>query len=125
MTKKVKKRIYKNRSNIITLTERHIIRENHVFFDECDRLSFLAKNLYNATLYAQRQSFFNPDVKFVNYYDVNKEFTVNNQFDYRVLPAKVSKQIQMLVDKSFKSYFVLLKRRIKVNTINLLKFQAI
>lgn len=113
MTKKVKKRIYKNRSNIITLTERHIIRENHVFFDECDRLSFLAKNLYNATLYAQRQSFFNPDVKFVNYYDVNKEFTVNNQFDYRVLPAKVSKQIQMLVDKSFKSYFVLLKKKNK------------
>lgn len=113
MTKKVKKRIYKNRSNIITLTERHIIRENHVFFDECDRLSFLAKNLYNATLYVQRQSFFNPDVKFINYYDVNKEFTDNNQFDYRALPAKVSKQVQMLVDKSFKSYFTLLKKKNK------------
>lgn len=113
MTKKVKKRIYKNRSNIITLTERHIIRENHVFFDECDRLSFLAKNLFNATLYAQRQSFFNPDVKFINYYDVNKEFTDNNQFDYRALPAKVSKQVQMLVDKSFKSYFTLLKKKNK------------
>lgn len=113
MTKKVKKRIYKNRSTIITLTERHIIRENHVFFDECARLSFLAKNLYNATLYAQRQSFFNPDVKFINYYDVNKEFTDNNQFDYRALPAKVSKQVQMLVDKSFKSYFTLLKKKNK------------
>ena len=36
MTKKVKKRIYKDRSNIITLTERHVINENHVLFDECD-----------------------------------------------------------------------------------------
>lgn len=113
MTKKVKKRIYKNRSNILTLTERHVIRENHVFFDECDRLSLKAKNLYNATLYVQRQSFFNPDVKFINYYGVNKEFTDNNQFDYRALPAKVSKQVQMLVDKSFKSYFTLLKKKNK------------
>ena len=113
MTKKVKKRVYKDRSNIITLTERHIIKENHVLFDECDKLSFKAKNLYNATLYVQRQSFFNPDVKFANYYDVNKEFTDNNQFDYRELPAKVSKQVQMIVDKNFKSYFALVKKKNK------------
>ena len=113
MTKKVKKRVYKDRSNIITLTERHIIKENHIFFKECDELSFKAKNLYNATLYVQRQSFFNRDVKFTNYYDVNREFTVNNQFDYRELPAKVSKQVQMFVDKSFKTYFSLLKKKNK------------
>ena len=113
MTKKVKKRVYKDRSNIITLTERHIIKQNHVLFDECDKLSFKAKNLYNATLYVQRQSFFNPDVKFANYYDVNKVFTDNNQLDYRELPAKVSKQVQMLVDKNFKSYFALVKKKNK------------
>lgn len=113
MTKKVKKRVYKDRSNIVTLIERHVIRENHVFFDECDKLSFKAKNLYNATLYVQRQSFFNPDVKFVNYYGVNKKFTDNNQFDYRELPAKVSKQVQMLVDKGFKLYFTLIRKKNK------------
>lgn len=113
VAKKVKKRVYKDRSNIITLTERHIIKENHAFFNECDELSFKAKNLYNATLYVQRQSFFNPDVKFANYYDVNKEFTVNNQIDYRGLPAKVSKQVQMLVDKSFKVYFALIEKKNK------------
>lgn len=113
MAKKVKKRVYKDRSNIITLTERHIIKENHVFFNECDELSFKAKNLYNATLYVQRQSFFNHDVKFANYYDINKEFTINNQFDYRELPAKVSKQVQMLVDQNFKSYFALVKKKNK------------
>lgn len=31
--------------------------------------------------------------------------------DYRALPAKVSKQVQMLVDKSFKSYFALVKKK--------------
>lgn len=113
MTKKAKKRVYKDRSNIITLTERHIIKESHTLFKECDELSFKAKNLYNATLYVQRQSFFDRDVKFASYYDVNKEFTDSNQFDYRELPAKVSKQVQILVDKNFKSYFALLKKKNK------------
>ena len=115
MIKKVKKRVYKDRSNIITLTERHVINENHVLFEECDKLSFLAKNLYNATLYVQRQSFFDSNSKFLNYYDVNKIFTTGNQVDYRMLPAKVSKQVQMLVDKNFKSYFALVKKKNKGN----------
>lgn len=104
-----KKRIYKDRSNILSLTERHIISEHHPFFQECDALCFLSKNLYNATLYAQRQSFFDDDFK--NYYEVNARFTQENQVDYRNLPAKVSKQVQMLVDKAFKSFFALTKKK--------------
>ena len=80
-----------------------------MFYDECDNLTFLAKNLYNSTLYYQRDSFFNKDFK--NYYDVNRVFTHSNQKDYRALPSKVSKQVQMLVDKSFKSYFALVKKK--------------
>lgn len=104
-----KKRVFKDRSNLISLTERHIISEYHPFFQECDALCFLSKNLYNATLYAQRQSFFRDD--FENYYQVNARFTKENQFDYRNLPAKVSKQVQMLVDASFKSFFALVKKK--------------
>ena len=92
------------------LCERHIINKNHSFYDECDNLTLLAKNLYNATLYYQRESFFNREFK--NYYDVNRVFTHSNQKDYRALPAKVSKQVQMLVDKAFKSYFSLLKKKV-------------
>lgn len=92
------------------LCERHIINKNHSFYDECDNLTLLAKNLYNATLYYQRESFFNREFK--SYYDVNKVFTHSNQKDYRALPAKVSKQVQMLVDKAFKSYFSLLKKKV-------------
>lgn len=93
------------------LSERHIISPSHPYFLKCDHLTFLGKNLYNATLFYQRASFFKKD--FQNYYDVNRVFTHENQMDYRALPAKVSKQVQMLVDKSFKSYFALVKKKVK------------
>ena len=96
-------------SDVLILCERHIIKPTNPLFSECDNLSFLAKNLYNSTLYYQRQSLFESD--FQNYYAVNREFTYTNQPDYRALPAKVSKQVQMLVDKNFKSYFALVKKK--------------
>ena len=96
-------------NDMMILCERHLIKSTHSFYNECDKLTFLAKNLYNATLYYQRDSFFNKDFK--NYYDVNRVFTHTNQKDYRALPSKVSKQVQMLVDKSFKSYFALVKKK--------------
>lgn len=95
----------------IILSERHIISLSHPYFSECDHLTFLGKNLYNATLFYQRASFFKKD--FQNYYAVNRVFTHENQIDYRALPAKVSKQVQMLVDKNFKSYFALVKKKVK------------
>lgn len=96
-------------SDVLILCERHIIKPNNPLFSECDNLSFLAKNLYNSTLYYQRQSLFNSD--FQNYYAVTREFTYTNQPDYRALPAKVSKMVQRLVDKNFKSYFALVKTK--------------
>ena len=96
--KKIKK---KDRSKIVTLCEKHIIKKGHMYYERCDELSFLAKNLYNATLYEQRQSFFQKAFK--NYYVVNKEFAKANQVDYRALPAKVSKDVQKLPDRAFKS----------------------
>ena len=62
-------------------------------------------------MFYQRASFFKKD--FQNYYAVNRAFTHDNQEDYRALPAKVSKQVQMLVDRSFKSYFALVKKKVK------------
>lgn len=96
-------------SDVLILCERHIIKPNNSLFSECDNLSFLAKNLYNSTLYYQRQSLFNSDFK--NYYAVTREFTHTNQQDYRALPAKVSKMVQRLVDKNFKSYFALVRKK--------------
>lgn len=93
----------------IILSERHLVFKGHDYFDECDKITFLAKNLYNATLYYQRHSLFNHS--FENYYAVNKYFVNSNQMDYRALPTKISKQVQMLVDKAFKSYFALCKKK--------------
>ena len=95
----------------IILSERHIISPSHPYFSECDRLTFLGKNLYNATLFYQRASFFKKE--FQNYCAVNRVFTHENQMDYRALPAKVSKQVQMLGDRNFKSYFALIKKKVK------------
>ena len=100
-----------NSESEIILSERHLISSSHPYFSECDHLTFLGKNLYNATLFHQRASFFKKD--FQNYYAVNRAFTHDNQEDYRALPAKVSKQVQMLVDRSFKSYFALVKKKVK------------
>ena len=109
MTKSEKpKRVRKDRSNILTLSERHVISEDHPFFEECARLCHLSKNLYNATLYTQRQWFFAGSFK--AFPVVNKLFIRENQPDYRALPAKVAKQTQQLVQQSFSSFFALLKK---------------
>ena len=109
MTKSEKvKRVRKDRSNILTLSERHVISENHPFFEECVDLCHRSKNLYNATLFAQRQSFF--EGSFIQYQTINFMFTHENQSDYRALPAKVSKQTQKLVQQNFSSFFALLKK---------------
>ena len=104
---KKKARKKKDRSQIITLIEKHIIKSSHKYYKKCDEITYLAKNVYNATLYEQRQSFFRNE--FMNYYDVNKKFRTEKQVDYRALPTKVSKEVQRLSDRNFKSFFALLK----------------
>ena len=110
--------------NYITLVEKHIIRESSLQYKELDRLCFLSKNLYNSTLYAIRQHYFTAN-KYLDYYKVNKQFTIENQLDYRALPAKVSKHTQMVVDRNFKSFFSLLKKKNQGNyskPVNLPKY---
>ncbi len=40
------------------LVKRHLIKSGHRYYSECDNLSFLTKNLYNAANYIYRQNFF-------------------------------------------------------------------
>ena len=85
-------------------------KKSHKDYKELDTLCFLSKNLYNSTLYRIREHFFKTG-KFLSFYDVNKLFVKENQKDYRALPAKVSNNTQILVDKNFKSFFTLLKKK--------------
>lgn len=90
------------------LVEKHNIKYKHKFYSELDNLCWLSKNLYNSTLYSIRQHYFNTK-KFLKYQEVNKIYVDTNNSDYRALPAKVAKHIQMLVEHNFKSFFALLK----------------
>ncbi len=100
------------------LTEKHIINKNHHHYNECDKLCFLSKNLYNQSLYNIRQYYFEHK-KYLNY--VNNYHITKSTDSYNSLPTKVSCQILKLVDQSFKSFFSLLKsKKTKVRIPNYL-----
>ena len=83
------------------LVERHIIQPTHRFYPEIDRLCFLSKNLYNYANYLVRQSLIFENT-YLHYYDLQK--TLSTQVDYQAMPAKVSQQILMILDKNWKSF---------------------
>ena len=86
----------------------YIVKPSHQWYNEIDFLSYLSKNLYNSTLYHERQAYFNTK-HFRFYQDINREFVHSNQVDYRALPAKVSQQTQRAVDQAIKTYLKLKK----------------
>lgn len=88
----------------MTLVEKQIIKRNHQYYKDIDRICFLSKNLYNSTLYTVRQHYKETE-QYMNYNQVNALFTKNNQVDYCALPRKVSKCTQILLDKNYKSFF--------------------
>ena len=95
------------------LAERHFIREGSEQFAECVRMAHLSKNLFNATLFAVRQHFFDTG-KYLPFASVCNDFTSQANPDYTALPRKVSQGTMRLVDKSFKSFFNAL-RQYKIN----------
>ena len=96
----------------IKLVRQIIYKSNDPEYSEMDEVCFKSKNLYNATLYAVRQSFIKSG-EYLNYNRINKIFTEENNVDYRALPAKVAKHTQMLVDFAMKSFFALVKKKKK------------
>ncbi len=92
------------------LTERHLITPKHKYFKEIDELSFKSKNLYNQANYRIRQAFTDKEnPKYRNFNEIQKELQDENQTDYISLPAKVSQQILMKLDKNWKSFFKSMK----------------
>ena len=104
------------------LTEQHIIRNNNEHYKELLQLCHLSKNLYNATLYAVRQHFFDTrdnegKGKYLNYANVDRLFKLENNTDYRALPSHTAQQTMRMVDNNFKSFFRSLKKGIKTARI--------
>ena len=78
------------------LVEKHIIKQSHPFFNECDSLCFKSKNIYNQALYNVRQYYFE-NKKYLTY--VNNYHLTTKQECYNYLPTKVFCQTLKMVDK--------------------------
>ena len=90
------------------LTERHIIKNNK----ELDILCFNSKNLYNKALYLVRQHYFETK-GYLNFFKVSKLMIASKDEDYYALPTRVANQTLMLLDRNFKAFFALLKKKKK------------
>ena len=63
------------------LTEKHNIKRTHPFYNECDKLCFQSKNIYNQALYNVRQYYFNHK-KYLNYYGNYNLTKTQECYDY-------------------------------------------
>jgi putative transposase len=90
------------------LTEKHTIRRGDARYDILDQECYKSKNLYNATLYAIRQHFFE-NKSYLSYYTLQPQFQKKMQSDYYALPTKVAQQTMKMVDQNFRSFFRSLK----------------
>jgi IS605 OrfB family transposase len=84
------------------LVEQHVIDKNDPRYSVIDEAAFKSKNLYNAALYEIRQSFIH-EKKYLNYNEVQRRMQSHEA--YKALPAKVSQQVLMVLDRNWKSFF--------------------
>ena len=101
------------------LTEIQIIQEDNQYYKDLLGLMHKSKNLYNAALYTVRQHYLKPvdgnNKKYLNYYDIREMFTggEHKHPDFYALPSVIAQQVLMQLDRNFKSFFKLLKKKNK------------
>ncbi len=83
------------------LVEQHVIDRNDPRFPVLDAAAFASKNLYNAANYEYRQAFIHQGI-YLNYNEVQKRMQSSDS--YKALPAKVSQQIPMVLDRNWKGF---------------------
>lgn len=93
------------------LVERHIVKSNNLLRKELDNVCFLSKNLYNKALYLVRQHFFSTK-EYLDYYKLNRLLVDSKDVDYYAIGnTKVANQTLRLLDRNFKSFFSLVKKK--------------
>src|SRR5713101_9920270 len=92
----------KQEVNGMQLVEQHVIDRKDPRYSVIDEAAFKSKNLYNAALYEIRQSYIH-EGKYLNYSEMDKRMQSHEA--YKVLPARVSQQILMVLDRNWKSFF--------------------
>ena len=100
------------------LVEVQIIKESNQHYKGLMDLLHKSKNLYNVAIYTVRQFYFDAvknesDKKYLSYYDTWKLLSHSKNPDYYSLPCDVSQAVLKQVDKNFKSFFALLKKKQK------------
>lgn len=90
------------------LVQQTIIRSNKDSYKDIKDLCHRSKNLYNATLFAIRQHYFEHK-SYLPYVEVDRLFKSTSNADYRSLPTQTAQQTMRVVDQSFKSFFKSLK----------------
>jgi putative transposase len=88
--------------NNVQLVEQHCISKSDPRYAIIDEAAFKSKNLYNAALYEVRQSFIH-EGKYLNYSEMDKRMQSHEA--YKALPAKVSQQVLVLLDKNWTAFF--------------------
>jgi putative transposase len=83
------------------LVEQHIISTEDPRFAVIDAAAFASKNLYNAANYEYRQAFIH-EGKYLTYNEVQKRMQSHEA--YKALPAKVSQQILLVLDRNWKGF---------------------
>lgn len=93
--------------------ERALVHRSHPDFKKFDGLCFLAKNLYNSTVYDIRQVIFENRerraegkklLKVPSHYDLVTLYAKNDDVDYRALPAKLAQEVVKNAHAGFKSF---------------------
>ena len=102
------------------LVQQSIIKSNDSNYKELEHLCHLAKNLYNAGLYAIRQQY-EKDKTYLNYYALDRKFKLENNVDYRALQAAQAQQVLRMLDKAYSSFFSSIKSE-KVTKTRLPKY---
>ncbi len=83
------------------LVEQHVIDRHDPRYRVIDEAAFKSKNLYNAANYEYRQAFIH-EGKYLTYNEVQKRMQSSDS--YKALPAKVSQQILLVLDRNWKGF---------------------
>jgi len=90
----------------VQLVEQHCIGKNDPRYTVIDEAAFKSKNLYNAANYEIRQAFI-LEGRYLNYNEIQRRMQSHEA--YKALPAKVSQQVLMVLDRNWTSFFEALK----------------
>lgn len=95
---------------IVQRVEKHIIKQNNLYYPMLCDFAHKSKNLYNHANYLVRNEF-TKNNKWLRYNDLDKILKADLEFDdYRQMPtAKSAQQILRLLDKNWQSFFKAIK----------------